>query len=169
MRRWLTASWILLLMVPAGVAGETRSISKLSDLARLTPAELEALYARSAPGTIPRSRVKGLALLKPGSKLGPSLSRGAAIAWQGKVFAPDGSSSVNRFFGVRAVRAQVSYGPSWRDGNPAIILDYSQTSKVYERYRDELREVAPGIYLGLMFDRGTSPPNLKMYFAIDAN
>lgn len=138
----------------------------LGDLARMSPEHLEALFARSSPGEIPRGRVRGLALVRPGTKMAPILSRGARLAWQGKVFDGDGRSSVNRFFGVKAVRAEVAYGPSWRDGNPAIILDYGRTSKVYAPYRDELREVAPGLYLGLMFDRRTSPPGLKMYFAI---
>jgi len=159
---------LLLIADFASGAGEGE-VRGLGDLARLSPAQLEALYARSAPGVIPTDKVRGLALLKPGTKLGPSLSRGARLVWQGKVFAADGTSSVNKFFGVQAVRADVSYGPSWRDGNPAIILDYSRTSKVYASYRDELREVAPGLYLGLMFDRGTSPANLKMYFAIESN
>jgi hypothetical protein len=153
---------------PARSQEGATTITSLGDLARLTPAQLESLYAASSPGPIPRGRVRGLALLKSGTRLGPTISRGAKVAWQGKVFDEDGSSSVNRFFGVKAVRAQVAYGPSWRDGNPAIVLDYGQTSKVYQPYRDELRQVAPGIYLGLMFDRRTSPPGLKMYFAIQS-
>lgn len=140
----------------------------LITLARLAPAELEALYARSSPGAIPKGRVRGLALVRPGTRLAPALSRGSRVAWQGKVFDPSGASSINRFFGVKAVRADVSYGPSWRDGHPAIILDYGRTSTIYAPYRDELREVAPGLYLGLMFDRRKSPPGLKMYFAIRA-
>lgn len=141
-------------------------ISELGDLTKLSTGQLEGLYARSAPGAIPRGKVRGLALVRPGTKLAPTLSRSARLAWQGKVFNADGTSSINRFFGVKAVRADVAYGPSWRDGKPAIILDYNRTSKVYERYRDELREVAPGLYLGLMFDRNVSPPKLKMYFAV---
>ncbi|MDB5352280.1 MAG: hypothetical protein JWN86_3527 [Planctomycetota bacterium] len=152
--------------IPAHSRGMGTTVSTLNDLAGLSPAQLEGLYARSGPGAIPRGKVRGLALLRSGTRLGPAISRGARVAWQGKVFDADGMSSVNRFFGVKAVRANVSYGPSWRDGNPAIILDYSQTSKLYEPYRDELREVAPGLYLGLMFDRRTTPPGLKMYFAV---
>ena len=56
---------------------------------------------------------------------------------------------------------------SWRDGGPALILDYSQTSLLYAPYRDEIRQIAPGLYLGLMFDRNTCPPKLKMYFALE--
>ena len=50
-----------------------------------------------------------------------------------------------------------------------MILDYEGTSKVYGHYRDEIREVAPGLYLGLMYDRTTNPASLKMYFAFDAD
>ena len=167
--RTLAALCLMALTVPASEGRGPVEVSTLDDLARLDPQQLEALYARSAPGAIPRGKVRGLALLRSGTRLGPAISKAARVAWQGKVFDEDGSSSINRFFGVKAVRAQVAYGPSWRDGNPAIILDYSQTSKVYARYRDELREVAPGLYLGLMFERDTSPPKLKMYFAIQAN
>ena len=63
---------------------------------------------------------------------------------------------------------KVYAGPSWLDGNPSMILDYEGTSKVYANYRDEIRQVTPGLYLGLMYDRTTAPPNLKMYFAFDS-
>ena len=174
MRFGIFAVVVAILTMPLGRAdalfvAQAQPIQSLSDLARLEPAELEALYARSGPGAIPRGRVKGLALVRPGTKLGPIMSRGAGAVWQGKVFDADGTSSINKFFGVKAVRADVGYGPSWRDGNSAIILDYGKTSKIYAPYRDELREVAPGLYLGLMFDRRTSPPGLKIYFAIQIN
>ena len=164
--RFFVASLCVLVLAAQGRGEGPSIITSLADLAKLTPDQLETLYARSVPGTIPRGKVRGLALLRPGTKLGPAISRGARVTWQGKVFNADGTSSINRFFGVKAVRADVAYGPSWRDGKPAIILDYHRTSKVYERYRDELREVAPGLYLGLMFDRNVSPPKLKMYFAV---
>ena len=60
----------------------------------------------AAPGPIPPGKVRGLALLKSGTRLGPAISRGAGVAWQGKVFDADGTSSVNRFFGVKAVEQQ---------------------------------------------------------------
>ncbi len=167
-RSWGFSGFCALALVANSVHAQEPGpvISTLNDLNQLTPGQLEALYAQAVPGTIPTGRVKGRAILRPGTRLGPVISRGAVVAWQGKVFDADGRSSVNRFFGVKAVRADVSYGPSWRDGNPAIILDYGQTSRLYAPYRDELREVAPGLFLGLMFDRRTSPPGLKMYFAI---
>jgi hypothetical protein len=53
--------------------------------------------------------------------------------------------------GVRAIAAKVYKAPSWLDGNECIVLDYSQTSLVAHWIRDEIRLVAPGLYLGLVF------------------
>ena len=97
-----------------------------------------------------------------------ALSRGARLLWQGKVIEPDQATAVNRFFGMRIIRGQLYQGPSWLDGAPALILDYSQTSRIYARNRDEIRQVAPGLFLGLMYDRTTAPPRLSMYFALEA-
>ena len=109
------------------------------------------------------SRSEGLAASRQ------ARSNAAKLAWQGKVFDPESSTATNRFFGVRAIKGNVYAGPSWLDGNPSMILDYEGTSKIYGNYRDEIRQVAPGLYLGLMYDRTTSPPAFKMYFAFDGN
>src|SRR5512135_528278 len=93
---------------------------------------------------MPRGRVRGIPIVAPGSRFGPAASRAGRLVWQGKIFRDDGATAVNRFFGVRAVRGKVSHGPSWVDGRPSLLLDYRGTSLVYGRYRDEIREVAPG-------------------------
>ena len=49
-----------------------------------------------------------------------------------------------------------------------LVLDYAQTSLVYADNRDEIRQIAPGLFLGLMYDRTTAPPGLSMYFALEA-
>jgi hypothetical protein len=54
-------------------------------------------------------------------------------------------------FGVRAIRAKVYRDSSWTDGHDCIVLDYSKTSLVARWIRDEIREVAPGVYLGQVF------------------
>ena len=41
--------------------------------------------------------------------------------------------------------------PSWFDGQPAIILDYSKTSLIAHKVRDEIREVSPGTFLGIVY------------------
>jgi hypothetical protein len=140
----------------------------LDALLRMSPAEIEALYGQGTAVALPTGRVRGTALLAPGTWRARPLSRGARLFWQGKVIEPDQSTAVNRFFGMRMIRGRLSQGPSWLDGAPALILDYSQTSRIYARNRDEIRQVAPGLFLGLMYDRTTAPPRLSMYFALEA-
>jgi hypothetical protein len=140
-------------------------VRTVDDLARLTPAGLDALYAHGAASPPPAGKVRGLPLIAPGRRVGPLASRAGRLAWQGKTFDPAQSTAVNRFFGLRMIRGNLSFGPSWRDGQSSLILDYNGTSTVYGRYRDEIRQVAPGVYLGLMYDRSTNPPTFTRYFA----
>jgi hypothetical protein len=76
------------------------------------------------------------------------------LFWQGKVFDPPEGTLKNKVspLGVRAIRARVYVGDSWLDrGTEAIVLDYSRTSLVARWIRDEIREVAPGLWLGKVF------------------
>jgi hypothetical protein len=142
-------------------------VGSVGQLVRMDPASLDALYRQSAVGPIPSGRVRGTAISYAGTALAAPASQVARLVWQGKVFLPCGDTVVNKFFGVRAVKGRVYYGESWLDGGPALIIDYSGTSLVYAHYRDEIREVAPGLYLGLMYTR-TCPPKLKTYFVLEA-
>jgi hypothetical protein len=139
----------------------------LKQMVRMTPAELELLYAQGCLAPIPPGKIRGQALLNPGTKLAVPTSQASRLAWQGKIIHENGQTAINRFFGLRMIKADVYTAESWRDGRPALILDYSQTSLIYAPYRDEIRQIAPGLYLGLMFDRNTCPPKLKMYFALE--
>ena len=138
----------------------------MEQLIRMSPCQLEQLYAQGTLAPIPAGKIRGQALLNPGTKLAVATSRGSRLVWQGKVFHANGRMAINRFFGIRMIKADVYNAESWRDGRPALILDYSQTSLLYAPYRDEIRQIAPGLFLGLMFDRTTCPPQLKMYFAL---
>jgi hypothetical protein len=138
----------------------------MEQLIRMSPCQLEELYAQGTLAPIPTGKIRGQALLNPGTNLAVPASRGSRLVWQGKIFHADGRTAINRFFGVRAIKANVYNAESWRDGRPALILDYSQTSLLYAPYRDEIRQIAPGLYLGLMFDQTVCPPKLKMYFAL---
>ena len=69
-------------------------------------------------------------------------------------------------FGVfRAVPATVAVGPSRVDGRPALVIDYADSGRAFRDIRDEVREVAPGVYLGLTF-QGAKPEPI-IYFALD--
>ena len=120
-------------------------------LTHMSQEELDELYRNSSPGPIPTGDARGLALILPGTAIGRLATRLAYfLFWQGKVFNPTNSDLKNKVspFGFRAIRAAVYEDDSWLDGQPTIVLDYSQTSFVAQKIRDEIREVAPDLYLG---------------------
>lgn len=124
------------------------------DLTKMTGDELDTLFSQSPSGHIPSGRSRGTAVVFPGSPLGRvSTALIRWIAWKGKVFDPEDNDLLNIItpFGVKAIRARTYHGTSWLDGDEAVILDYSRTSFVAQKIRDEIRQVGPGIYLGQVF------------------
>jgi hypothetical protein len=116
--------------------------------------ELDRLFRASPPGTVPEGPVVGALMALPGTPLArPIAQLVRALAWQGKVFEPHRGELVNSIllFRIKAVRARVHQGPSRLDGRPCIVLDYSKTSLVAPMVRDELREIEPGLWLGLAY------------------
>jgi hypothetical protein len=141
----------------------------IDQMVRMTGPELDQLFMRSPAGTLPAGRVRGTLAQYPGTRWAVPTSKVGRLIWQGKVVDPDQTSVVNRFFGVKMIRGDLYYGESWLDGKPAIIINYENTSWLYSPYRDEIREVSPGVYLGLMYDRRTQPsPTFKMYFLFES-
>jgi hypothetical protein len=135
---------------------QKRSTAALAvpDLLDMTPDELDDLFRRSPAGEIPDGDADGTVLVAPGTSLSDTAARLLHfIAWQGKVFDREKGELQNEVgpFGLKAIRAKVYKEPSWLDGKEAIILDYSQTSVVAQWIRDEIREVAPRLYLGLVY------------------
>lgn len=137
-------------------------------LVRMSRDELDSVYRNGTLPTIPAGKVRGTAIPSPGSSFTPARSKATKVVWQGKVFDPCCGTATNKFFGIRAVKANVYAGESWMDGKPALILDYSQTSIIYADVRDEIREVGPGLYLGAMYEERCCGPRLKMYFVLEA-
>ena len=116
--------------------------------------ELDALFRASPAGTIPVGRARGTAMVFPGSgvdRLVQELIR--ALIWKGKVFSPTTKDLRNLIspFGIEIIRAMVYEEGSWFSPGPAIILDYSKTSVVAGKIRDEIRQIAPGVYLGQVY------------------
>jgi hypothetical protein len=75
------------------------------------------------------------------------------FGWQGKSFDAAHGTLTNRIlaFGLNAIVAEVYKSTSWFDNKECIVLDYSKTSLVAEHIRDEIREIGPGTYLGLVY------------------
>ncbi|CAB3809193.1 hypothetical protein LMG28688_06938 [Paraburkholderia caffeinitolerans] len=125
-----------------------------SKLLSMSQDELDDLFRNSPAGDIPDGEAKGTAIVDPGTVLSDAVANVVKIfAWQGKVFDSQNGVLKNRVspFGVDAIQATVYKGESWFDGNECIVLDYSKTSIVAHWIRDEIRLIAPGVYLGLVY------------------
>ncbi|MBD2165130.1 hypothetical protein H6G04_12035 [Calothrix membranacea FACHB-236] len=122
-----------------------------ADMMKMSPAELDELYQNSPVGEIPNGQGQGTVVFVtglPSRNFLASLVR--LLAWQGKIFYRDQSFLLNRItiLGLKLVKAKVYRGESWFGRGEAIILDYSQTSFIAQKIRDEIREVSPRVFLG---------------------
>jgi hypothetical protein len=132
-----------------------------TDLLHLSGTDLDDLFRASPAGPLPSGMGAGTAVVAAGTVAArPLAATTRLLAWQGKDFAPDGGSLRNLLtpFGVHAVEAKVYEDDSWFDGRPCVVLDYSATSKTARWVRDEIRQVAPGLYLGLVYVRSRRLP-----------
>ena len=117
-------------------------------------AQLDALFGQSPAGPIPDGEAKGTAIIAPGTQYSVEIAEVINhFAWQGKVFDATKGVLSNRILslGLNAIIARVYKGPSWLDGKECIVLDYSETSLIAHRVRDEIRLIAPGCYLGVVY------------------
>jgi hypothetical protein len=126
------------------------------DLPSMRGKQLDALFANASAGEIPVGKGRGQALMATGTFAARALlTITRLLAWQGKVF--DGPSHTLRNlispFGFKAITADVYVDASLLDGRPCIVLDYSKTSRVAGFVRDEIRQVGPGLYVGLVYAR----------------
>jgi len=55
-------------------------------------------------------------------------------------------------------------GKSWFDNKECIVLDYSKTSLLAKHIRDEIRQIGPGLYLGVVFWDQTRTLNFALQF-----
>jgi hypothetical protein len=130
---------------------------------------LEQLYRRSEAGPIPAGYCRGQARYDPDHRLAGLRSRVTHLLGHGKLFQPCAGTLVNQWCGFRAIKAEVYSGPSWLDGRSAILMAYRATSRVWADVRDEIRAVAPGLYLGLRYRRKEPQPEFKLYFILEAS
>ncbi|MGF7209412.1 hypothetical protein GGE65_004009 [Skermanella aerolata] len=128
-------------------------VAEMEALLRLSSRELDDLFRRSDAGARPDGRADGLFLLAPGTPGAPVLAGLLGLAWRGKNFDAGSGTMVNRVLpiGIEAVKAHIREEPSRLDRKPCHVLDYSRTSLIAGGVRDEIREVAPGLYLGLVY------------------
>jgi len=124
------------------------------DLLKMSQAQLDELFTNSPSGAIPDGEAKGTAIIAPGTTYSDEIAEFINhFAWQGKNFDAKKGALKNRIlpFGLNAIIAKIYKAPSWLDGKECIVLDYSETSLLAHWIRDEIREIAPGLYLGKVY------------------
>jgi hypothetical protein len=160
----------VLLLAAHGLAGDypAACVCGVDDLVRMSRAELEDLYRRAGLAPVPHGFSPGRAIPSPGSRKTVRQSRLIGLVWKGKVIRPDGTMINRGPLGLEAVRARVHVGESWLDGRPTLVMDYCGMSRLFPDVRDELREVAPGLFLGLTYRTNCPGPRVVMFFVLDA-
>jgi hypothetical protein len=155
--------------------------STLDDLAALDAASLGDLYrAARTPGI---AEIDGdldgrmLAVIPAGPlrALLRSFAASGKFPWRGKSFKPlgDRGEGINRVFsdgakGKRWFRFETYIAPSRAGAFDAFQLDYDNPGNPFfiRAIKDEIREVAPGLYLGQAYVMIAGKPRLALYFGL---
>jgi hypothetical protein len=138
-------------------------------LLSMSQQELDDLFSSSPAGDIPNGEAQGTAIIAPGTVFSNEIASLINIfVWQGKTFDAAHGTLRNRIlaFGLNAIVAQVYKTPSWFDNKECIVLDYSQTSLVAQHVRDEIRQIGPGFYLGLVYWEKTRTIHFALQFPV---
>jgi len=138
-------------------------------LLSMSQKELDDLYSSSPAGDIPNGEAHGTAIIATGTVFSQEIaSIDNIFAWQRKTFDAAHGTLTNRIsaFGVNAIVAQVYKAPSWFDNKECIVLDYSKTSIAAMHIRDEIRLIAPGLYLGLVYWDKTRTIHFALQFPV---
>lgn len=135
------------------------TITDPKEFLKLSSEQLDEIFRNSPAGAIPIGEGEGTAIIAAGTAVSDTIAKFVHLfSWKGKVFERDPADPAkgrlkNRLLllGTKAIIAEVSKGTSWFDGQDCVVLDYSHTSIVAQWVRDEIREVSPGVYLGIVF------------------
>lgn len=125
-----------------------------SQLLSMTKDQLDDCFRNGSPGPIPTGEAKGTAIIAPGTPFTEEIAELINVfAWKGKTFDARAGVLRNRItaFGLNAIVAKVYQAASWLDGKECVVLDYSETSIVAHWIRDEIRLIAPDLYLGVVY------------------
>ena len=120
-------------------------------LLRLSKRQLDDLFAKSPAGDLPDGEGIGTALLCPGTFCGRILAwLVRCFLWRGDLFHAKEGYLRSRIspFGFQAMKARVYKDRSQVDQKECIVMDFTLSLPVPRGIRDELREIAPGLYLG---------------------
>ena len=136
----------------------------LQQLKKLSECELERLFANAPPGAVPVGYARGATLLMTSARMPRLKARLADSVWKGKHFEESGDF-INQWIAFQALRGHAQVGTSWHDEKPCIVIEYPPNTPLFGNTRDELREVAPGLYLAGLYEKCPCP-RFRGYFAI---
>ena len=159
----------------------------LDTLAARSYDELAALYRDAAtPRTLhavdgkPKGRmlaVRGVDKT-PLAPLVRSFAASPSFVWDGKTFnahSDEEGEGINRIRIAGALGRQnlfpfhTHFGPSSVDGKATLVLDYDLPANPpwIRKVHDEIREVAPGLFLGPAMWKGAEGAAMVLWFALD--
>jgi cellulose biosynthesis protein BcsQ len=124
------------------------------DFLTMSVKQLDEIFSSSPAGPIPTGECEGTAIIAPGTQISDEIAYVVnTFSWKGKVFDAATGELRNKILplGHKAIVATIYKGASWLDRKECIVLDYSQTSLATNWVRDEIREVSPGLYLGIVY------------------
>jgi len=164
MNRLLLATFTaLILTVPASANGDPLAAMRTRlALQRESPCGWDELFRHGTATGEPCGKTRGTVLYAEGPC--PRLkARLQNLAWKGKTFKGDGTI-INRWVGFEAVTAATSQGISSFDGQPCLVMQYDDKAPIFGGVRDEVREIAPGTWLGRSYEGATGA--FKGYFLL---
>jgi len=138
-------------------------------LLSMSQKDLDNLFSNSPSGDIPNGEAEGTAIIAPDTVFSPEIASLINIfTWKGKTFDAAHGTLRNRIlaFGLDAIVAEVYKTASWFDNKECIVLDYSKTSFVAQHVRDEIRLIAPGLYLGLVYWEKSKTIHFALQFPV---
>ncbi len=166
---------------PAYAIPETQKLT-LDDLRRMTFAELEKLYrSGKRPSSISDldGHAKGAMLAWRSPQVGPlawmlrSFGASGVFPWEGKSFEGEsergeGINRINLLGRRRWFPFGTRFDASFLDGKPTFVLDYSRGGNppLIRSIVDEVREVAPRLYMGPAAIKVGGKPRLVLFFAV---
>lgn len=168
----------------SATARATQANLTIEDLRQMNFKELEALY-RDAPRPATLADLNGdalgamLAWRSPATGLLAALLRSfgssSVFPWKGKTFKNESGErgeGINRidfgFMKTQWFRFGTRFDSSFLDGKPSFVLDYSRPGNppLIRDIVDEVREVAPGLYLGPAALKVKGKPRPVLFFSV---
>jgi hypothetical protein len=159
-----------------------RAIRRLDDLVFLENDEMRLLY-EAAPAPAIRDLdgpLRGRMLAVPAlpdvvTALPRAWARTSSFPWRGKTFLPASDHAghgKNRVVSERVslFRFTTKIAPSRHDGKPALELDYDHAENpgFIRLIEDEVRTIAPGLFLGQAWLRTKRAKHFVLWFALES-